>query len=311
MIYVTCGHEKGIGLEVFLKSYLTLLPEQHSSFTLICHKEYLQKECENLKLPFEHCKNKSQVKIANKMLNIVHVNDSPISTSALEYSIKNIKSSDVLVTMPTSKDKIIFENQNLAGHTEYFRKVYNKNVSMFFKSNEANVLLISDHVSVAELKNYLSTDLLYSQIKTTIDDYRKYFGNLKRVYTAGLNPHAGEDGILGTEELTLREALKKLKQEYAEIEFSDFIPADSMLINNPFSDDSLFVYMYHDQGLAPFKTLFKTYGANISLGLPFLRLSVDHGTAFNLYGKNEADYLGRLYVLKLALTAQRSINEKQ
>ena len=296
MIYVTCGHEKGIGLEVFLKSYSLLQPSDREKFKLICNEEMLNetRSLTSINLP----------------INCSFIQKRPYSTSALDQAMSLLSENDILVTMPTSKDQIFFNHQNVVGHTEYFRSYFNKNVSMFFKSDDANVLLITDHVPLKELSDKVTSELIEKQVETTINDYEKYFNSFENVYFAGLNPHAGEDGLLGLEEIKLRTAIKNLKAKFKKINFSDFLPADSMLINNKFSNENLFVYLYHDQALTPFKTLFKTQGANISLGLPFLRLSVDHGTAFDLYGKNVADYMGSYYVLKLALQAHRKSNEE-
>lgn len=296
MIYVTCGHEKGIGLEVFLKSYSLLQPSDREKFKLICNEKVLNetRSLTSIQLPID-CS---------------FVEKRPYSTSALDQAMSLLSENDILVTMPTSKDQLFFNHQNVVGHTEYFRSYFKKNVSMFFKSDDANVLLITDHVPLKELSNTITSELIEKQVETTINDYTKYFNAFENVYFAGLNPHAGEDGLLGLEEIKLRTAIKNLKAKFKKINFSDFLPADSMLINNKFSKENLFVYLYHDQALTPFKTLFKTQGANISLGLPFLRLSVDHGTAFDLYGKNVADYMGSYYVLKLALKAHRKSNEE-
>ncbi|MEE3078607.1 MAG: 4-hydroxythreonine-4-phosphate dehydrogenase PdxA [Bdellovibrionota bacterium] len=296
MIYVTCGHEKGIGLEVFLKSYSLLQPSDREKFKLICNEKVLNetRSLTSVQLHF-YCS---------------FVEKRPYSTSALDQAMSLLSENDILVTMPTSKDQLFFNHQNVVGHTEYFRNYFNKNVSMFFKSDDANVLLITDHVPLKELSDTITSELIEKQVETTINDYTKYFNAFENVYFAGLNPHAGEDGLLGLEEIKLRTAIKNLKAKFKKINFSDFLPADSMLINNKFSKENLFVYLYHDQALTPFKTLFKTQGANISLGLPFLRLSVDHGTAFDLYGKNVADYMGSYYVLKLALKAHRKSNEE-
>lgn len=278
MIYVTAGHERGIGLEVFLKAYSLLSSSQQSKFHLFIGKEFVNQLPKNLKHTAV---------------------EKPYSHNALELACNQCGPSDILVTMPTTKDELFFDGKNVSGHTEYFRKRYqNENIVMFFKSYEANVLLITDHIPLKEVPTKINSDLIHNKIKICVDNYTKYFGNLNEVIISGINPHAGEGGILGHEEKVITEAIKDLTVKQ---KVSGPLPADGLFINGNFAHDKLFVYMYHDQGLAPFKTMFKSKGANITLGLPFLRLSVDHGTAFDLYGKDMADYMGCFYVLKMAL----------
>lgn len=295
MIYVTAGHEEGIGLEVFLKSYLLLPKYQQKEFHLICHKETLEK---NLKI--------SHISLDYDPLKITYITDKPFSTSALAKGIELCKHDDVLLTLPTSKDQLILNGEKLAGHTEYFRRFFNKEVDMFFKSNESNVLLITDHIPLNKVASHISSELINHKVELCVDNYKKYFGELKEIFIAGINPHAGENGILGNEDSVILDSVKFLEHK-TKLKVNGPLPADGLLVNRQFSEEKLFVYMYHDQGLAPFKSLFKTIGANISLGLPFLRLSVDHGTAFELFGKNEANYMGCYYVMKLALQALERI----
>ncbi|RZF23094.1 4-hydroxythreonine-4-phosphate dehydrogenase PdxA [Halobacteriovorax vibrionivorans] len=278
MIYVTAGHEKGIGLEVFLKAYSLLSSAQQEQFHLFVGEEFTKELPSSLSY--------TAVK-------------APYSHNALELACNKCGPNDILVTMPTTKDELFFNGKNVSGHTEYFRKRYNnENIVMFFKSYEANVLLITDHIPLKEVPTKINSDLIHKKINICVDNYTKYFGNLNEIIISGINPHAGEGGILGDEEKEVTNAIKGLTVKQ---KVSGPLPADGLFINDCFAHDKLFVYMYHDQGLAPFKTMFKSKGANITLGLPFLRLSVDHGTAFDLYGKDCANYMGCYYVLKLAL----------
>lgn len=278
MIYVTAGHEKGIGLEVFLKSFSLLSSNQQKKFHLFVGEEFgdlLPEELNHTLVP------------------------RPYSHNALEMACDQCGQDDILVTMPTTKNELFFNGQPVSGHTEYFRKRFqNEDLVMFFKSYDANVLLITDHIPLRDVAKKINSDLIHNKVNICVDNYTKYFGQLNKVIISGINPHAGEGGILGHEESEITKAIKclSLKQEVV-----GPLPADGLFINNEFKSDHLYVYMYHDQGLAPFKTMFKSKGANITLGMPFIRLSVDHGTAFELYGKDCANYMGCYYVLKLAL----------
>ncbi len=304
MIYVSCGHEKGIGLEVFLKSFLLLNKKQQSLFKLFSNRKTLEENLKNLNLSFSI--NQNSCVFTSAELKTELDEKLPISDSSFKRAIKAGKENDILITLPTTKDQLILRNSKPAGHTEFLREYFKIDVSMFFKSEEANVLLISDHIPLKDVCNLNAKDII-KHIDLTIKEKKKYFSETNTVYIAGINPHAGEDGILGNEDSVINESIVQLKKTFPMVNFHGPLPADSMLVNRVFKEDSLFVYLYHDQGLAPFKTLFKTKGANISLGLPFLRLSVDHGTAFDLYGKNTADYMGCSYVLNLALKAHENI----
>ncbi len=296
MIFVSAGHEEGIGLEVFLKSYLLLSKTQQKKFHLICNEDVLKR---NLEL--------CNISLAHDPLQTTFVTKTPLSTSALAKAIELCSETDILLTLPTSKDQLILNGKMVAGHTEYFRKLYNCPVDMFFKSKDSNVLLISDHIPLKEVTNYVTTERIQHKVKLCVDNYEKYFNKLKNIYLTGINPHAGEGGILGTEESVINDAITHLQKNLKQ-EVIGPLPADGLLVSTDFEAEKLFVYMYHDQGLAPFKSLYKTIGANISLGLPYLRMSVDHGTAFELYGKNQANYMGCYYVMKLALSALEGIS---
>ncbi len=303
MIYVTQGHEKGIGIEVFLKSFLLLSPTKQAEIVFICNKNSVIDCAKILKLP--HSYNETSLSICGSHLNCIFIGDEMQTTQALDKAILLCQPDDILVTLPTTKDQVKHQGVLYNGHTEYFRAVYNTEVDMFFKSEEANVLLITDHIKLSDVPSVISSELINSKIKLCVDKYQKYFGSIKEIFVAGINPHAGEAGRLGVEELSL--SLSPIDG----ILIKGPLAADGLLITNKFSDDRLFVYMYHDQGLAPFKSLHKTIGANISLGLPYIRLSVDHGTAFDLYGKNIADYMGCYYVLKMAHTISNRINNEK
>lgn len=292
MIYITQGHEKGIGIEVFIKSFILLPSFSQEKLTFICSKKSISQTLDLINIPYQF--SADSVHLMDMKLKCHFIGDDLLqSTQAMLAATKLIAPSDILVTLPTSKDQLFLNGKGLNGHTEWLRDFYNTNVAMFFKSMDANVLLVTDHIPLSEVSSTITHELIEDKIRITKEGCQKYFTPIddNEILISGINPHSGENGLLGLEELNLKHSNIK------------FIPSDSLLVNHEFKSNRLFVYMYHDQGLGPFKTLFKTIGANISLGLPYLRLSVDHGTAFDLYGKNSADYMGCFYVLKMALNA--------
>jgi 4-hydroxythreonine-4-phosphate dehydrogenase len=301
MIYVTQGHESGIGLEIFLKSFLLLSKEEKKLIRLVVARNELLINLVALNL---------NPKLFDDLNLIENLPTSKYSsTNSLLTALSLITNNDILITLPTSKDQLIFNNKNLAGYTEFFRSYFNNNnISMTFKGYDQNVLLITDHIPLRDITHKISSELIVNKVKTTIDNFNKYFTNIDEFIFAGINPHAGENGILGNEDLLITEAISILSKDYGNIFLGPY-SGDTLHHHQDISKNQFFVYMYHDQGLAQFKSHYGLIGLNITLGLPFLRLSVDHGTAFELYGKNKANISGMLYLFKQALEVA-SVNKR-
>ena len=304
MILVTQGHENGIGLEIFLKSFLLLSPEEKKGIKLFVNEQHLEKNLTDLKLPKSHFKELSTSFFSE------HANE-PASTTSLVRALESIKPNDILVTLPTSKDQLFFNQKNCAGYTEFFRRYYNNNnIAMTFKGIVENVLLITDHIAVKDISSSINQNLIEEKLKTTIEFYSKYFFEIEEVVISGINPHVGENGLLGTEDLTISLALNNSKSLFPKIQFNGPFSGDTLHMHKNESKKQLFAYMYHDQGLAPFKSHHGLIGLNVTMGLPFLRLSVDHGTAFDLYGKNKANITGMLFLLKEAMGVSQYVDKR-
>lgn len=301
MIYVTQGHEAGIGLEIFLKSFLLLSTEEKKLIRLIVDKKDFAKNQNDLKL------NPNLFKELTIIENVKTTEFS--STNSLMTALPMMTSKDILVTMPTSKDQLLLENKNQAGYTEFFRSYYkNKNISMTFKGLGQNVLLITDHLPLKEVAATITSDLIEKKLSITLENFKNFFFEFNEVIFSGINPHAGENGILGNEESMIKSAIVNLEKNYGPI-FRGPYSGDTLHHYQDSSKQQLFVYMYHDQGLAQFKSHYGLIGLNITLGLPFIRLSVDHGTAFELYGKNKANVSGMLFLLKTCFEVNSVINK--
>ena len=166
---------------------------------------------------------------------------------------------------------------------------------MVFQYNHKTLALITDHIPVKDIPQLIDSSVIITKIEMCL----KSFPEIKDVYIAGINPHGGEQGLLGSEDQCIEDAVKELQKLYPEIMFSGPLAGDSFFIDP--EDNKLYVSMFHDQGLSAFKAKYRYYGSHLTLGLPFKRFSVDHGTAFNLFGENKADYMGCLLVLKQIL----------
>lgn len=197
---------------------------------------------------------------------------------------------DAVVTGPVHKGIINEAGVSFSGHTEYFAYQSNTiDVVMLLATEGLNVALATTHIPLEYVAKAITEERLHRVIRIIDHDLKKKFGIAEpHIYVCGLNPHAGENGHIGKEEiLTIIPALEKLREEG--IRLTGPLPADTIFQPKYLDDADVVLAMYHDQGLPVLK--FKGFGAsvNITMGLPFIRTSVDHGTATDLAGTGEAD----------------------
>lgn len=295
-INVTQGHESGIGLEVFFKTCLLLSSEDLSKIRLYAYAKSVEKTLDTLGLPFEI--SDKGVTIAGSLIEVVwqkKVKQSESFTALIE-AMNESEKKGILFTLPTSKDQF----PGYPGHTEFFRSHYKKpDLGMFFSSPSLQVLLLTDHVAVSDLSKVLTEEVIYARVKTALTTLKSWNWPTKRILISGFNPHAGENGLIGSEDKRVEHAIKRLSRDM-KMEVSGPYPGDTMLLEKNSKDD-LLIYLFHDQGLGVFKGLQGFIGSNITLGLPYPRFSPDHGTSFGLFGKNAADYRGCQFAMKEAL----------
>lgn len=196
---------------------------------------------------------------------------------------------DAIATGPISKTSWRLAGCRFPGHTEKLADACNvKRFTMMFSAGLLRVALASIHVALFELRNKFTIGLVFQPIDLLADALHGWFGIAHpRIAVAGLNPHAGEEGLFGDEERRIIEPAMLMARE-AGIEVEGPFPADSLFVPD-FSDryDGI-VAMYHDQGLIPVKMRSFNSSVNLTLGLPIVRTSVDHGTAFDIAGSNQA-----------------------
>lgn len=300
MIRVTQGHERGVGLEIFLKGFLCLPKQQQERFLLYCNPKSLKRTLDTLNLPYSIRGNRLEV--LNSTLSFVDVAEHsslPETSQALYKALDEMTASDILLTLPSSKDQIQGKNgEAYKGHTDLLRDYFSSlssSVIMSFISPRLNVALMSDHISLAQVEGYLNGIGLRNFIGECLKEL-KGIACIKNIYVAGVNPHCGEDGLISKFDAKLQEQLRMAQKEFKDVLIHGLLPGDTVLFN-PISKENLYIFTFHDQGLAPFKLMNGLTGINLTLGLPFKRVSVDHGTAFNLFGKNQASYQGMSYLL--------------
>lgn len=214
----------------------------------------------------------------------------------LDAAIEGCRSGryDAMVTAPVQKSVINDAGIPFTGHTEYLAEQADAEVVMMLAGGGLRVALATTHLPLKDVPAALSVDLLMRVGRIIDRDLRTRFGLAQpHILVAGLNPHAGESGYLGREELDIMApALAQLRSEGIDVRGP--LPADTLFTPHHLQDADCVLAMYHDQGLPVLKYASFGRGVNITLGLPFIRTSVDHGTALDLAGKGAADP-GSLY----------------
>jgi 4-hydroxythreonine-4-phosphate dehydrogenase len=218
-----------------------------------------------------------------------------------------------LVTGPISKKTLNDEGFRFKGHTDLLAHLTDSpDVTMVLANDWFRVALVTNHCPIKDVAKLLTAEKVSKTIEHAANFAKHHLGRKKpKIAVLGLNPHAGEGGILGTEETQIiipgmKKALKNARMKGIQLELTGPHPADSFfamekerVIKNKSHD--LIIAQYHDQGLIPVKLSDFSNGLNLTLGLPWMRTSVDHGTAFDIAGKNKADPGSMIYAIRKAL----------
>jgi 4-hydroxythreonine-4-phosphate dehydrogenase len=236
------------------------------------------------------------------------------SLDSLLAACKDLKAGllNGLVTAPINKDNIQAEEFNFPGHTEFLTSYFDAPESlMLLVSENLRVATVTGHIPVKDVSSKLTEELLIRKMTILLDSLKKDFGILKpRIAVLGLNPHAGEEGLLGAEEIdVIRPAVMHMK-ERGHLVFGPY-PADGFFGMRQYKQVDAVLAMYHDQGLIPFKTLAFENGVNYTAGLPIVRTSPDHGTAYDIASKhiaNETSFREALF-LACDVIKKRQIEE--
>ncbi len=217
-----------------------------------------------------------------------------------------------IVTCPINKTALKMAGSKFPGHTEFIAdQTKSKNFVMMLAGRTLRVVLVTIHIPLKEVPRSLSTEKILSTVEITQQALKERFGIRKpRIAVAGLNPHAGEDGMFGDEEKTRIIPAIKLARE-KNIDASGPFPPDTVFYNASKGDVDAVVCMYHDQGLIPFKLIHFSDGVNTTLGLPIIRTSVDHGTAYDIAGTGRADPESLVAAIQMAATQAIFRNNKQ
>jgi 4-hydroxythreonine-4-phosphate dehydrogenase len=327
-LVICSGEPAGIGPEVSIAAALAFLQEQPAaSLTLLGDPSLFPMLSMSKDLPA-----RLQLEAIPLALPVLAGQLEPANAqyvlNILDTAVKGClnRRFDAMVTAPIQKsvinDGLTTGDVLFTGHTEYLAKLCNQvHVVMMLcatlpagfldlqKSQDLRVALVTTHLPLREVASALSQKHILETICIVEHDLRRRFGIAKPVIrVAGVNPHAGESGYLGHEEVDMIAPAIKAAKELG-IQVSGPYPGDTMFDAKALDSVDAFIAMYHDQGLAPFKFVSFGGGVNVTLGLPIIRTSVDHGTALDIAGKGLADSSSMFEALRLAY--QLAVNVKK
>lgn len=307
LIGITIGDINGIGPEVIIKALENNKITQHltpiiygSAKVLSFYRKQLDRNNFNfspindLSKPYHR-----KVNVLNCWDDVVEINPGQDNTTGGKYAFKSLEAATkdlkegkiaALVTAPINKLNIQNDNFKFAGHTEYLaEKAGSKESLMFMISDTMRVGVLTGHIPLKNVAAAITKESIMKKLKMMSKSLKQDFGIVKpKIAVLGLNPHAGEDGLLGKEEIdVIRPAIEEFKSK-GQIVMGPF-PADGFFGSGEHHKFDAVLAMYHDQGLIPFKSLTFSTGVNFTAGLPFVRTSPDHGTAYAIAGKGQAD----------------------
>jgi len=305
-IGITLGDLNGIGPEVIIKALadhrlLNLMtPVIYGSTKVL---SFYRKLMNLEEFNYSQVKTKGQffpkaINVVNCWEDMIEINPGQPSRQtakaaliSLKRAVEEVKEGliDGFVTGPIDKNTIHGEEFPFQGHTEYLTQEFNAGESlMLMVGNDLRVGLVTEHIPVKEISSFITRERVELKIRLMEFTLKKDFLISKpKIAVLGLNPHAGDEGLLGNEEIdVIKPVIQDLKSK-GKLIFGPF-PADGFFASGQHSKYDGIVAMYHDQGLVAFKTLSFESGINYTAGLPYVRTSPDHGTAYGLAGKNLA-----------------------
>ncbi len=229
--------------------------------------------------------------------------------TALEKAVEEMKAGyiDALVTAPFNKRSVTEETFQYAGHTEYLINEFGAaDGLMFLCSDQMRVGVATGHIAISKVSEALNQELIVSKLKIMNESLLRDFNIVKpKLAVLGLNPHSGDKGLMGDEELKIIAPAIKQANEEGILAFGPYPPDGFFSVNMQYKFDAVLA-MYHDQGLIPFKSLAFDSGVNFTAGLPVVRTSPDHGTAFDLAGSDKANPQSMISSIYLAVDVVRN-----
>ena len=308
-ILITAGEPASISSEITIKAITKLKKESNSELILITDPSLIEHEIKNLKktaklnildkkLNFKDYKNDFiniiPIKLNEKIIpGLLNKKNSDFVIKSIKMSVDFLlqKKANAVVTNPINKFIMKSNNFKFNGHTEYlgYLSKFKKKPIMMLESNKLRVVPLTTHIPISSVSKKLNKKMIIEKINILNDELINIY-KIKnpKIYISGLNPHSGDGGKIGKEELTLiNPAIRKL--EKLGLDVKGPFPGDTLFQKNKIKEYDVAVCMYHDQALIPIKTLYSGNIINTTLGLDFIRTSPDHGTALDIAGKKKAN----------------------
>ncbi|HEX6333716.1 MAG TPA: 4-hydroxythreonine-4-phosphate dehydrogenase PdxA [Flavisolibacter sp.] len=306
VIGITCGDINGIGTELIIKTFSDhRILEQCTPLIFGSNKliNFYKKSVPEAHFNYQSIKdftrvNPKQINVFQCWEDEVVITPGQLNETGGRYAVQSllaaadaIKHGHIqgLVTAPINKKNVQSEQFNFTGHTPFLKAITGeKDVLMLLYAADLRVALVTEHLPVNNITQQLTRQAIVSKLQLLAASLRRDFGIDKpKIAVLALNPHAGDEGLIGNEEETvIRPAIKDVKQNI--LAFGPY-PADAFFARRSYLQFDAVLAMYHDQGLIPFKAIASGEGVNFTAGLSFVRTSPDHGTAFDIAGKNKAD----------------------
>lgn len=315
------GDPCGIGPEIILKSLRSSAIKNSAHYVIIGSERVLEWTAKNLKIPIKYqtISHISEIQDSKFPVSLLSTGDFDTSLikqkkptpeggeQSVQWVIKGINLAmcgyiDALVTAPVCKESIHLGGYGYPGHTEMLRIFSGvKRVVMFMVGGKIRVAFVTTHIAIKDVPGLIAEKDVLETIMISNDNLKKYFQIHKpRIAVCGLNPHAGEEGIFGDEERkVIVPAIAKAKKKGIRCEGP--VSADTVFYKVMKGAYDTVVVMYHDQGAIPLKLHAFETGVNITLGIPFVRTSPDHGTAYDIAGKGVANPHSMMEAIKMAV----------
>ncbi|MBT1702334.1 4-hydroxythreonine-4-phosphate dehydrogenase PdxA [Fulvivirgaceae bacterium PWU20] len=317
-IGITIGDINGIGPETIIKALADhrilsmITPVIYGSGKVLAfYKKQLSVD------DFNYTQVKNRGQYAHKAINVVNAWEDNLeivpgkpsqeagkaALASIKLACEDLKEGviDALVTAPVDKHTIHSPEFPFKGHTEYITQFFDASDSlMFMVADSLRIGLVTEHVALKDVAGLITKEKIESKLRIMEQSLRKDFGIVKpKIAILGLNPHAGDNGLIGTEEESVIKAVVQEQRSKGKLVYGPQ-PPDGFFGAGQYAKFDGILAMYHDQGLIPFKTLAFENGVNYTAGLPVIRTSPDHGTAYNIAGKNMANELSMREAIFLA-----------
>jgi 4-phospho-D-threonate 3-dehydrogenase / 4-phospho-D-erythronate 3-dehydrogenase len=306
-IGITTGDPAGVGPEISLRAAREEWLQSACRLVLFGSWEILQSRAKDLGVPFEFHKTSMNALMKAESLPVHSIVDMPAgdvcvgigSKMSGEAAARNIIECalacsggrlDAMVTAPLNKKYFQEAGYLFPGHTEFLAHLSGATeIAMAFLTDRLKVVLATIHISLRDVVQSITSELIYNKLRIILTEFPRLGLPCGRIAVAGLNPHAGESGIMGAEEEEIiAPAIRRARRAFPESAIDGPLPADTLFWRAYSGEFDAVLAMYHDQGLAPIKVIGFGESVNVTLGLPFIRTSVDHGTAYAIAGKGIA-----------------------